>query len=348
SEGQPLSGSDEQLRSWLGKFDEFMRRSGYSLVGSAIQGAIDARGPSAIHPVEVSAGHCYVVAALGQAGRDLNLFLIDPLGGSAGQDIGPSEHAAVAFCPALSTRFLARLALASGEMARYLLVVYRGRQSVSLSQFFSDAGVSSASMNPDIQKRLELSERQLTAAGLSRRGNPLEITLAEREEKQLKLAIKAGQCYAFVALGGAGAARVSAQIVDDAGRVVASSQDPHGPDAVVRYCAEDDRPYRLDVRMASGRGSIFVVAYAGQMQKGFVAREEATGREGSSMFADTVGEGGGIDQEFRVRDVDMQVRGYQQLQPAQRGELKAHEVVEFALQLGGEQCYAFLAIGDAG
>ncbi|MCS7009126.1 MAG: hypothetical protein NZL93_04220, partial [Chthoniobacterales bacterium] len=38
SEGQPLSGSDEQLRSWLGKFDEFMRRSGYSLVGSTIQG----------------------------------------------------------------------------------------------------------------------------------------------------------------------------------------------------------------------------------------------------------------------------------------------------------------------
>lgn len=330
----------------IDQYDAMMRQAGYQPVGDgATRGVLSASQPIVNFPVDVRRNYCYALTVIGAPGTNVDMFVLDPLGRDASHNVLPDAHPWSAFCAARGGRFTVRVQLAAGE-GEFFFAPYEapGRHPVSLAAFFGGAAVvQSAQLDRATQARLGVLDETLATERYARVGEPSGVVFAEHQERAFQLSLQQGQCYAFASLGGAGATDTDLQLFDGSGVALQTDQS-EGQDALVRYCATENAQYRLQVRLPSGAGPVFTVAYA---------QPAATPPPGGTPVAApepvlTEPSGGGVEENFALLDSDMRARGYETLQPMQRGQLVSSGAQDYQVTLEDDKCYALLAVGDGG
>lgn len=329
-------------REQLEQFDGVMRQASYEPVAGAIEGNLTPEQQYASYPLDARRNQCYAVAVFGAPGQDVNLFLLDPRGGQAAFNVLPDEHPWIAFCAVRGGRFFLRV---QGSGA-FFLAAYQaeGRRPVDLHAFFQQATPESqvATLDGTTQARITAVESQLSGERYSRVGEPSGFVMGEHEDRRFALGLERGRCYAFGSFAGEGATDVDVQVTDSTGRTVAD--DSAGTrDALVRVCAEEAGTYHLNVRLPHGRGPVFTVAYV-QAAAPTAGTPTPPTTPTAPLLASSAG--GGLDENFALLDADMRVRGYEVLSTPTRGQLTAP--MTFPVSLSGDNCYALLAVADAG
>jgi hypothetical protein len=331
----------------LDQYDAMMRQAGYQPVGeSATHGVLSASQPIVAFPIDVRRNYCYALTVIGAPGTNVDMFVLDPLGRDASHNVLPDAHPWSAFCAARGGRFTVRVQLAAGE-GEFFFAPYEapGRHPVSLAAFFGGAAtVQSAQLDPATQSRLAVLDQTLASERYTRVGEPSGVVFTEHQERAFQLSLQQGQCYAFASLGGTGATDTDVQLFDGSGAAL-QTDESNGQDALVRYCATENSQYRLQVRLPSGAGPVFTVAYAQ------AAAPSAAGTQPPVATPEPVltePSGGGVEENFALLDSDMRARGYETLQAMQRGQLVANGAQDYQVTLEDDKCYAFLAVGDGG
>lgn len=332
-------------REQLDQYDQVLRQAGYEPVGPANHGTLTQAQPIAAFPIDVRRGYCYVFAAFGTPGSDVNMFVLDPLGRDASHNVLPDEHPWTSFCAARGGRFVIRIQLAQGE-GEFFFAPYhaRGQRPANLAAFFGGASApaQAATLDGETRARLSVLDQTLADEQLSRVGDANGVVLSERQERAFQLTLQRERCYAFASLGGPGTNDTNLELLDGTGRTLVSSEDA-GRDALVRFCAPDTAQYRLQVRLPSGAGPVFTVAYARAAPP---SADPDGGDASEPMLASSIG--GGLAENFALLDADMRARGYESLGQARSGQIAAGPQQDFPLELEGDKCYALLAVGDGG
>lgn len=335
-------------RQQLDQYDRVMRQAGYEPVGPAARGELSAERPIAAFPIDVQRGYCYALAAFGAPGSDVNMFVLDPMGRDASHNVLPDEHPWTSFCAARGGRFIVRLQLARGA-GEFFFAPYhaRGGRPVNLASFFGGSArpPQTATLDAQVRSRLAVLDRTLAAERFARVGEPQGAVLAEREEQTFRLSLQRRHCYAFASLAGRGATDTDLVLVDGTGRTVELDQSAER-DALVRFCAPDTSTYRLQVRLPSGSGPVFTVAYARAPEAGAAAGEAAASSGGEPVLAEA--SGGGLEENFALLDADMRARGYEGFSTSQSGQLPSGGHQDFPIDLEADKCYALIAVGDGG
>ena len=329
----------------LDQYDAMMRQAGYQPVGDgATRGVLSAAQPIVNFPIDVRRNYCYALTVIGAPSSNVDMFVLDPLGRDASHNVLPDAHPWSAFCAARGGRFTVRVQLAAGE-GEFFFAPYEapGRNPVSLAAFFGGAAVvQSAQLDATTQARLGVLDQTLATERYARVGAPSGVVFSEHQERAFQLSLQQGQCYAFASLGGAGATDTDLQLFDGSGVALQTDQS-EGQDALVRYCATETAQYRLQVRLPTGAGPVFTVAYAQP-----AATPPAGGTQVAAEPVLTEPSGGGVEENFALLDSDMRARGYETLQPMQRGQLVSSGARDYQVTLEDDKCYALLAVGDGG
>ncbi len=330
-------------REQVDQYDQVLRQAGYEPVGPANHGTLTQAQPIAAFPIDVRRGYCYVFAAFGAPGTDINMFVLDPLGRDASHNVLPDEHPWASFCAARGGRFVVRVQLAQGEGEFYFAPYHaRGQRPANLASFFGGASAAPqlATLDGDTRARLGVLDQTLAGERYARVGEPNGVVLAERQERAFQLALQRERCYAFASLGGPGTNDTNIELLDASGRTLVSSAES-GRDALVRFCAPDTAQYRLQVRLPAGAGPVFTVAYAQAVATTGTPDASAEPVLGGSV-------GGGLTENFALLDADMRARGYESLGQARSGRIAAGPPQDSPVELEADKCYAFLAAGDGG
>lgn len=331
-------------RAQLGQLDQLLRQRGYSALGPAIHGSLAPNGLIA-YAVAATPGACYAIFALGdQPGQDLNLTVTDPSARTIAYDVRPDSHPYAVVCPGVSGRLAARLQMLAGE-GGYYYAVYQGpsNSQPDLAAFFG-AGqaapqVQSAQLDQATNQRITAVEQRLTGERFRRVYGPIGIVLSEGMTRQFPATLQAGTCYAFASFGGPGAADTDITLVDGSGNEIERDVET-AADGMIRYCPTAAGAYNLVVKMYTGNGPLFTLAY----QQG--APEQ--GAQQTQVVAATSTATAGLEENFRLLDGDMRARGYENMGDAQRGQLAEAAVQNYPIELEGGKCYAILAVGDNG
>lgn len=332
-------------REMLDQYDAAMRAAGYEPVGPVTRGDLPANGLSPIE-LDVRRGYCYAISVFGAAGTNVDLVLMDPRGAQVGYDVRPDEHPWVTFCAARGGRFVARIQQVTGT-GEFFFAPYhaRGRSRADLSAFFGTGAAApeavAATMDGDTQARIAALDASLGGESFRRSGEPSGLEFAERDERLFNLTLDGGTCYAFATFGGPGANDTDVYLVDGEGHWLA--QDARADrDAVVRFCAPSNATYNLQVRLLSGAGPVFTVAYVQ------AAATATAPPDTGPVISDTSTAGAGVDENFALLDADMRARGYESFGTSARGELSEAGTNAYDVDLEGGKCYAILAVGDSG
>ncbi|MFN7699097.1 MAG: hypothetical protein ACK6CU_04700 [Deltaproteobacteria bacterium] len=335
-------------REQLDQYDQVLRQAGYEPVGPATRGVLGPAQAIAAFPIDVRRGYCYVLTVFGTPGTDVNMFVLDPLGRDASHNVLPDEHPWSSFCAARGGRFVVRVQLARGE-GEFFFAPYHalGRSPVNLASFFGAATTAAqvATLDGDTRNRLGVLDQTLGSERFVRVGDPSGVVLGERQERAFQLSLQRAQCYAFASLGGPGTTDTDLQLVDGTGRTL-QADESDGRDALVRFCATDTAQYRLQVRLPSGTGPVFTVAYAQTPAAGPVQTTQTAEAGPAPVLSESVG--GGLSENFALLDADMRARGYETLGQSQGGQLASGTQQDFPIELEDDRCYALLAVGDGG
>lgn len=328
-------------REQLEQLDSVLRPAGFAPTGPAVHGNLQTNGMVA-YAVDALPNTCYALAVIGEdAGQNLDMVVLDPLGRTAAHNVRPDNHPWVSFCAGAAGRFIARVQMASGT-GGYFFAPYSsaGGQRIELSAFFGDpvtAEVQVAQMDSGTQTRLTRLDGLMTQRSYTRVGEPSGVVLSNSEPRDFELNLVQGQCYGFAALGGPGTQEVDIALNDATGQRL--SQDTNtGQDASVAYCAEATGSYSLQVRLTSGQGSLFTVGYV----------RNGGGTATQPVIATTSTAGAGLQENFALLDADMRARGYVTLGEQTVGQLAAGAERTYPVELEGGRCYAILAVGDSG
>ncbi|MFK7987270.1 MAG: hypothetical protein AB8I08_14695 [Sandaracinaceae bacterium] len=328
-------------REQLEQLDSVLRPAGFAPTGPAVHGNLQTNGLIA-YAVDALPNTCYALTVIGEAaGQNLDMIVLDPYGRPASHNVRPDNHPWVSFCAGAAGRFIARVQMASGSGGYYFApYASSGGQRIELSAFFGDQPteqVQVAQMDNATQTRLQRLDGLMTQRNYTRVGEPSGVVLQNPEPRDFELNLVSGQCYGFAALGGPGTQEVDIALNDSSGQRL--SQDTNtGQDGSIAYCAQATGSYSLQVRVASGQGSLFTVGYV----------QNGGGGANQPVIATTSTAGAGLQENFALLDADMRARGYVTLGEQTVGRLAQGAEQTYPVQLEGGRCYAILAVGDAG
>lgn len=223
--------ADQALAAAAGQLEPLgYQRAGLDLAGSLLQGRAEVRD------LELSAGTCYAVVAAGDAGvRDLDLRLVDRAGAEISRDTATDPRALLRVCPAASGTFRLEVRMFDGA----------GRWAARALALASLAEAPGSLPAPLRQRWAEVAAR-LRARGFSPL-LPLErgdLHLAGRQVHHERL--RAGQCYALVAVAAEG--DLDLAVLDpDRGVVASDTGDDATP--IVWTCPRSTRTLALEVKL---------------------------------------------------------------------------------------------------
>lgn len=327
-------------RSMLEQLNSHLLSQGYAAVGPAVHNSSMPTNGVIAYAIDAQPGACYVAAAMGVPGADLNMVVLDPNGATLTYNVLPDEHPWAFVCPTATGRHLVRIQMARGA-GEYYYAVYQGspQRRVDLATFFGEAreqGPATAQLDAETHQRLQALDQQLGQQQYRRVAEPQGLQLGERQDRHFDVSLQEGTCYTFVTLGGQGARDTDIFLLDGAGNELASDTGV-GRDATVQFCPQTSGAYKLRTLMYGGQGALFTAAYV---------RGQSTPTQ--PVIATTSTAGAGVEENFRLLDGDMRARGYEGYGESSRGQLSEGERRDFAISLEGGKCYAVLAVGDNG
>jgi len=141
----------------------------------------------------------------------------------------------------------------------------------------------------EIDPRFVAVHNTLSSMGLAQIGPMQQGTLREGGEARVTVDLPA-QCTTVVVIGSAGVKDVDLVVIDPQGNPLGHDAT-HGPEAVVRACAETAGTYTLAIKMASGSGDFLTGLWSGAVGAGggLVAQQGAGQGTCDSPFVLTAG-----------------------------------------------------------
>ncbi len=326
----------------LNQVEQHLAQRGFQRVGPAMRNASMAAGGIVAYAIDAAPGQCYVPMAVGAAGTDLKLIVIDPQGRQVGHNVLPDNHPWVHFCPRTGGRHIARLQMASGQ-GEYFYALYRGPQGrdPGLAALLGGAAATvpsqpNVTMDPGTQRRLAALDATLAARHFQRVGPPVGADRQEGQDYERRLNLQQGVCYVFASFGGPGTSDTDLFVETLDGETLERDTSAE-LDALVKYCPTASGTYKLRANLYRGNGPVFVAAYQQQAQASQPANPQTVlGAQQASQS---------IDERLALLDADMQARGYETYGDVQSGELAQGQNHEFDIELEGGKCYAIVAVG---
>ncbi|MDH5492998.1 MAG: hypothetical protein OEY14_13670, partial [Myxococcales bacterium] len=223
-------------RALLDEADGHLRARGFQMVGSAVRNPSLSAGQQVAYLLDAQPNACFVAIALGAAGTDLDMVLVDPMGSNIAHHVSPDPTPWVQVCPNQPGRHVIRVQMRRGVGEHYY-ALYRGpsRADSQLGALLG-GGVTqaqTAQLDPGTAARLEALDRSLAADRFGRAQEPMSAVLGEGEERRFPLSLEGGRCYAFATLGGPGARDTDLHILD-AGETRLGGDSSVDVDATVR------------------------------------------------------------------------------------------------------------------
>jgi len=225
--------------------DRELQGRGYDGLGTASRGVLDAGG-TASHELEVEAGQCYAVAAVGsEAVTDLDIRLFDGDGDEVDRDEADGRTPLARACPEGAGRYRVEVQLSTGGGA-YMYRPYRFTRGTRGA--FGLTGVL-------YLRAMEMvavldGEGYEPAAPPERRARQ---TLAASGRRTHRVRLDRGSCYAISAVGAQGLHDLDLELAPPRGAAVSTERGPN-PLPVVRHCPTTSGRYRLTVSARAGAG----------------------------------------------------------------------------------------------
>jgi len=113
-----------------------------------------------------------------------------------------------------------------------------------------------------LEPRFVAVHNALSAVGLAQTGPINEGSLDAGGTVRTTRRLEAGECYAFVALGGEGVEDLDVRIVDDTGTALGADES-HDRQAAALACPEFAGEYQVILSMAAGRGDYTLAVWSG-------------------------------------------------------------------------------------
>jgi|LNFM01.1.fsa_nt_gb hypothetical protein len=215
---------------------------GYQAEGSPLNRTLT-EGQSADENVQLNAGMCYAIMAIGESRvRDLDLDLFDSNGRPVDRDFAQDPKAVVRLCAPAQGQYRVNVRMASGGGA-YRLGLFRWSSGTS------GAGLSGIAFvrNAEVTRVLQSDGYQGDA--------DFEIVRAQIREganTQRTVTVRANQCYAFVGVGGNGVSDLDLVVQKDGQTVAEDRTFTAFPTA--RFCARNAGQHRVTISSRRGSG----------------------------------------------------------------------------------------------
>lgn len=306
---------------------ELARRDAASatLVGVVETGRL-AQGQDVTRAYELAAGACYWFVAAGDGNvRDLDLQ-VSNRGVEVARDQSASRDLVVPgerpYCAAETQRVQVRVAASQGG-GTYAIGIY--------SRAPAAQGASE-----DMAAMLDRAAQRY-ATGMGQVAAPTIARMAEGEDMNVEVPLHGGNCYRFLAVGGAGVQDLALHVYQGAAEVGADTAE--APEAVASYCATADGSVRLRLHMERGSGEIAMGPYTGGARPG--ARSSAAQPE--------VPVGGDGDDYLarQLRTLHGRVgEGRRGASQVMRATLRTAQDRVFPVQMVAGRCYTILAVGS--
>lgn len=367
------AGNGSDPTQYLNRLDAHLRAQGYAPAGAAIRNNTMPSTGLVAYALDARPGTCYAAIAIGDAGTDLNMILLDPFGRTESYNVQADSTPFVTFCPQQQGRYVVRLQMSRGQGGYYYLAYggQRGRDP-SLAAFFQTSGGAAtnttgatsttqtpqtAQIDPGTRARYQAADSTLTAERFTRASEPIGLVLAQRQERLFPLNLMASACYAFATFGGPGTSDTDVFVVDGSGAEL-ESDTRTDVDAIVRFCPPSDGTYQLRTRLYTGSGPVFVAGWV--QPRALVATTTGspsttgsttttqTTNTNTPVLSTTSTAATTLGEAYALVDIDMQARGYVIHGDSQDGTLQNTEARDFTISIERDKCYAIVALGDSG
>ncbi|MDB4967659.1 MAG: hypothetical protein JWN44_3348 [Myxococcales bacterium] len=246
------------------------KAAGQEPLGAPIGGFLGSR-QSTQQFVTMQAGRCYTILGVsGQGVSDLDLALYNPNGKRVASDIGFDPTPSIQHCAEWpgAYRLEATVKRGAGEVAVQVYVAGGGAAATPPPQATGDgmpppdpslqpkaaapAGAGADALNSHID-----GEAKSLAPGAHRVGDFFAGFGDKGQRSDWYVPLEAGQCYTFIAAGGAGVQFLSQYLWDPSGKRVSDNKSKTAQ-SVMGFCAGIPGPYHLQAKIEKGGGEYHV------------------------------------------------------------------------------------------
>ncbi len=236
----------ESLRRTLARLPQ----DTYLPVGEIHSGTLPGQH-SAVEPVALQAGHCYVVMAAGGPNvDDLDLVVGGPDRQALGHDVGMDAHPSVRVCPWTNGQHPVEVRMFAGS----------GQWAMSVVEIRpSEPALPSDIVGVERARAMEIAG-DAVRRGFTPMGPPLRGAPWGHAPMIYPIQLRAGRCY----LMGAAASDVLTPIeawLSDATGAVSAADTAERERAVIYHCADRDQRATVTVRAPNGRGEYVYEAF---------------------------------------------------------------------------------------
>ena len=224
--------------------------------------------------VTMQAGRCYTILGVGGQGvGDLDLVLYNPNGKRVASDMGFDPTPSLQHCAQWpgAYKLEATVKRGGGEVA---VQVYLAGGAAAAPPPPSASGDGMPPADPSLQARPQPSapagtdalnshidsEATALAPGARRVGDFFAGFGDKGQRSDWYVPLEAGQCYTFIAAGGAGVQFLSQYLWDPSGKRVSDNRSKTAQ-SVMGFCAGLPGPYHLQAKIEKGGGEYHVGVY---------------------------------------------------------------------------------------
>lgn len=299
-------------------------------------------GSSASHFLEVDAGRCVTILAVGSVGvRDIDAQIYSPNGTVLAEDDEPDPHPTVQLCAARRMRVYYVVKMFAGAGAYRFVMLRSDRDALPVAIRLLRGGSEARPQRSALDLRLEELGARLADRGFAARGEPVTSTLSAHETVLFALPTEKSVCYTVVALGGDGVRNLDLVLLDEAALQVAHDVGP-AVDAMTQFCSETEETFSAEVRMVAGSGEVRFAVFGGA--------SEAVGGAGRLWLGERRDRPSEMPIERAVAAAQQELRraGYALRPPQAPARIQQREVRSHSVQTPAGRCTAVVAAGGHG
>ena len=335
-------GSSDALSARLDRLAAELAPRGFSRLPGDGRGFL-LEGDSASHAVELPAGTCVTVVAVGSVGvRDIDAQLWAAEGTVLSTDDEPDPHPIVQTCrDDEPTQAYFVIKMFAGAGAYRFAVLRSAREALPRAVALVRGDATRPPPTSSLDRQLATRTEEIEGRGFAARGEPAALTLGPAEVMRLPLPVERGGCYTMIAIGGDGLRELDMSVTDEDGVEVARDTTS-GPEALTQLCTDTDEILSAEIRAAAGSGDMrFIVLGATSEVIGGPGRlwlGERRDRPGEVPVGRAVAM---AEQQLRTEGATVRPTG-----PPVR--LQQHAVYTTTVQARAGGCLALLAVGGRG
>lgn len=219
----------------------------------------------ATHAVEVAAGQCVSLVAVGSSAiRDLDAHLFDPGGDLVVEDVEVDAHPTVQLCSPTARRVYHALEAFEGQGAYAVLVFTSDRAGLdAVARAMGGhpgAATGAAGADSALERRLTAFRDGIARRGFQGYGDPRPVDFGGVPAMMLPLQVTPDRCYTVAAFSVEESSAITLRVLD--GDLDELASDPQGGrDAAAQFCPGAEGPLSVRVERRVGGGPVVLHAF---------------------------------------------------------------------------------------